>query len=948
MAPDPPDVDDPLLDRLREALRGEYDVERRLGAGGMGYVYRGRDPGLDMPVAIKVLRPELATARAAERFLHETRALAAVVHPNVVTIHRALERHGLFLYVMELVGETLADQLRRGPLRPREAVRLGMDLLAGLERVHEAGIVHRDIKPANVFLQPHGPAKIGDFGIAHVSRLSGDRLTETGGVAPGTPVYMAPEQFRLGEASPASDLYSIAMVICEAMTARRWKTGTDPARGDWRGVPRRVRPVLRRALEIDPAARWPDARTFRHALAATLRQRTPVTVAVVAAVVAVATGIAWWVYVRTHDHERESDVAVLPFDVVGGDARVGEQLAISVELNLSTAWGDSGFGVTPHTHTRPYAREVGTDPLRADAWDRLHTRRVLRGRVEIRGDTMVVTSELVVPDRSTLAPGQQRGPVTEMTAVGYRLAEAVTRLLAPTRASRFVGYRPGGEGIATAAFVDGAYAFEQDNWDAAEAAYREAIAADSAYGDAWWGLYKVQSWRRARHEVDLAHVYGQFGSQLSELDRLIIEAELAPTILGRIRWYSQAIDRVPYDAYPRLMLGNELFHRGALAGMGFDSAITVLNGAVQANPYLAATYSMLAWAHIRRGDSARAREALDQYRARVRDPDAGFSLVSVLELARLARFDVAEFGRQLNATARTRDGPGLLAERVRLGLAFGVPDAQDMIGHGLEDLGDDGLRLIGLTAQAPAQLSKGRVAEALAHLDEAARVSGDSEFAFQAAQWAVVLPALGVPGVAPDARTAARARLSAWASAGARVTRARWTLLLDAIAVDTTLVEGRLADLAESPEAPALVDLGTALVLAMRGDTTGALRLADSLTNHVVAAQVADPLQRAVLYLSRGHWLAGRHADRADAAWRWYENADFVGWPQGHLQAAELDWALETYARYLRASLAHAARDADRVCGLAPEAIVRWANADPSYAPLLDSLAWWTRACTDR
>jgi hypothetical protein len=286
---------------------------------------------------------------------------------------------------------------------------------------------------------------------------------------------------------------------------------------------------------------------------------------------------------------------------------------------------------------------------------------------------------------------------------------------------------------------------------------------------------------------------------------------------------------------------------------------------------------------------------------------------------------------------------------VRVGLALGIPDAQDVIGqHLVEAAPDVAVRLLGLVARAPALLSQGRVAEALASLEEAGRVSGDAEYPFQASQWAVILPALGVPGVAPDARSAARARLSDWAAAGTRVTRARWTLLLDAVATDTALAERRLADLAESADAPALVDLGTAIVLAMRADTTGALRLADSLVNHVVAAQTADPLQRAVLYLSRGHWLARRNAERADAAWRWYENADFVGWPQGHLQAAELDWALETYGRYLRAGLADATDDPDRMCSLAPDAIARWEGADPSYAPLRDSLVGWTRACAHR
>jgi hypothetical protein len=177
------------------------------------------------------------------------------------------------------------------------------------------------------------------------------------------------------------------------------------------------------------------------------------------------------------------------------------------------------------------------------------------------------------------------------------------------------------------------------------------------------------------------------------------------------------------------------------------------------------------------------------------------------------------------------------------------------------------------------------------------------------------------------------------------VVRARWALLLDAIATDTASVERRLADLAEAHDAPALVDLGTALAHAMRGDTAAALGLSDSLLLHVVAAAIADPLQRAVLFLARGRWLAERDPDGADTAWRWYENADLVGWPVGHLQAAELDWALETYARYLRAGLARGSRDAQRACAILPDAVQRWAQADSAYATMRATLDAWAREC---
>jgi tetratricopeptide (TPR) repeat protein len=949
VAPERPDPDDPLLDRLRDALRGEYDVERRLGAGGMGYVYRGRDPALDMPVAIKVLRPELATARAAERFLTEARALAAVKHQNVVTIHRVpQDTRGLFLYVMELLGGTLADRLKEGPLKPAAAVRLGMDLLAGLERVHLAGIVHRDIKPGNVFIEEGGPAKIGDFGIAHVSRPSGEQLTDTG-VAPGTPAYMAPEQVTRGEPGPAADLYAVAMVIYEAITGAPLEDRHRPRPGGLAACP--AAGPTRAAPGARAGSRGPLARCAHASV-----MRWPPRCGGAA---------RWWSRLsrprprsrpepRSRYRGGSTPPAAHPVGRRGAAVRCGERSredgrAARHQRRAGSRHGLGRLGVPGHA-ILPHA------PVRQGARARLASGRHVGAAACDPHPAWPGRDPRRLPDRDARArgtgrdgprPGTGAGADRRIPRIGFRLAQAATRVLEPRHAARFVGYRSGEEDAATAAFIDGAYAFEQDNWAAAEAAFRDAIAADSNYGDAWWGLYKVQAGARAPHEVDLAGVYRRYGDQFSDLDRLLIQAELASTIPERITLYRAAIERAPYDAYPRLMLGNELFHRGALTGQGYASAIDVLNGAADANPYLAATYSMLAWAYVRLGDSARARQALERHRAYGRPtPEADFGMAEVLDLARLARFDFPTFLKHLEQTNRSPDGPASLARAVRLGLAFGIPDAQEAIGRALQGMRNDTLRLIGLTAQAPALLSKGRVAEALARLEEAGGVFRDPEYRFQAAQWALILPALGVPGVPPEARDAARARMGGWASDGPRVTRARWTLLLDALATDTASAEQRLTSLRESADAPALVDLGAALLTALRGDTAAALRLSDSLTLRVVAAQVADPLQRAVLFLSRGRWLAGRDRARADAAWQWYENADFVGWPTGALQAAEVDGALETWARYVRAERAVAARDQESVCRLAPDAIARWTDADSAYAPLRASLRAWARACS--
>ena len=252
---------DVLAERLRRALTSEYDVERELASGGMGSVFLAHDLALDRPVAIKIMRPELSTAPAAERFLQEARILANLHHPNVVQVHRVGEADGLFYYVMEYVaGETLETRLRRGPLPPVEALKVGRDLLDGLEAAHRAGIIHRDLKPANILLV-WGRALLADFGIARAATRPSYRTAP--GALVGTPGYMAPEQEAGAEVTPAADIYAAAAVLYEAFTGRVWSSAAGV---DWTGVPGRVAHILKRGLAPSPEARWPDAATFRRAL----------------------------------------------------------------------------------------------------------------------------------------------------------------------------------------------------------------------------------------------------------------------------------------------------------------------------------------------------------------------------------------------------------------------------------------------------------------------------------------------------------------------------------------------------------------------------------------------------------------------------------------------------------------------------------------------------------
>lgn len=269
----------------RRVVDGRFALQARLGGGGMGRVWRARDLVLDRQVAVKEVvppDPDLAeydpeaARQLRERVLREARALARLDHPNVVTIHHIVDGGpGTFPWiVMELVdGGSLADRLARGPMDPREAARVGRGVLAALVAAHEAGVEHRDVKPANVLMRRDGRPVLTDFGIAAVREAT--TLTATGSLI-GTPDFMAPERVAGREGGPASDLWSLAMMLYTAVEGhhplRRGTAVATLAAVLHEDVPPPARcgplgDVLMSVLVRDPAAR-PGADVLDRRLAA--------------------------------------------------------------------------------------------------------------------------------------------------------------------------------------------------------------------------------------------------------------------------------------------------------------------------------------------------------------------------------------------------------------------------------------------------------------------------------------------------------------------------------------------------------------------------------------------------------------------------------------------------------------------------------------------------------
>jgi eukaryotic-like serine/threonine-protein kinase len=265
-------------------LGDRYRLDDRIGAGGMGEVWRAVDEVLGRVVAVKAMLPQVADEPGfARRFLVEAKAMASVNHPAVASIHDFGTDGGITFLVMEFIdGESLAQVLARvGRLDPADTMRLVAEAAEGLRAVHECGIVHRDIKPANLLIRRNGSLLITDFGISRTEDAT--HLTVSGAVL-GTPTYLSPEQVLGRPATARSDLYSLGLTAYEclaghrpfvadnpyAMALQRVQSAPRPLSGD---LPAPVLAVVARALAGDPADRWPSAAALAEAARAAAQGR---------------------------------------------------------------------------------------------------------------------------------------------------------------------------------------------------------------------------------------------------------------------------------------------------------------------------------------------------------------------------------------------------------------------------------------------------------------------------------------------------------------------------------------------------------------------------------------------------------------------------------------------------------------------------------------------------
>src|SRR5688572_19859394 len=506
-----------------------YRILEKLGAGGMGEVYRAHDEQLDREVAIKVLPADsFADATARARLLREARAAAALNHPAICTIHEVGEADGQSYIAMELVeGQPLSDKAREGALPLDEVLRYGMQIADALAHAHARQIIHRDLKPANVVAGPDGRVKVLDFGLAKRIRDLGPSLATTAaplteaGTVVGTLGYMAPEQLRGQPADTRSDIWALGVLLYEIAAGARPFTGQSrfelssnilnaPPGPLPAAVPMTLRAVIERCLEKQPTRRYQSANEVRAAIEAihagtasygrALVYRRPWLTATVGVVMVTALAAAFGLdAIRTRlsgGSSRINALAVLPLENLSGDASQ-DYLADGMTEVLSTDLARLG-GLQRVTARSSVIRFKGSRSSLADIARELGVDALVTGAVQRSGDRISVTAQLLDPATGNqLWSNRYEHYLQDVLVLRNEIVSAIVReiraQLSPLEQARLASARPMNP-EAFEAYLKGRFEwFKQtrESFDLAERHFQNALERDPNYALAYAGLASV-------------------------------------------------------------------------------------------------------------------------------------------------------------------------------------------------------------------------------------------------------------------------------------------------------------------------------------------------------------------------------------------------------------------------------------------------------------------------
>ena len=643
-----------LLEQLRTALADRYSVERQVGEGGMAFVFLARDVRHERMVAVKVLKPELASSLGSERFLREIRNAAKLSHPHVLPVYDSGAAGGLLYYVMPFVeGESLSDYIaREKQLSIEEAVKITREVAEALSFAHSYGLVHRDIKPENIMMTG-GHAVVTDFGIAlAINQAGGERLTSTG-MAMGTPAYMSPEQ-AAGDPNVdgRTDIYSLGCVLYEMLIGQIPFTAPTPQAMIARHTMDHVTPpsIMRDSISADlegivftamaktPADRFRTAQEMAEALAAVERGGAPklrrstmarphpmgmygpparkprrnTLLGAAAAVIVVAGGVAVWQLAGSHGVATSTElggldprgVAILYLKDLSGDGSLGyvadgltegliDELSLVSGLNVISRNGAARYRDSG-VETDSVARALGVGSL-------------VTGSVEPEGDRLRVTVRLVDGfSGADIGRASWELPAERVLEGRDSIAKSVSGFLRQ-RLGEEVQLRQRRAGTTDAVawtFVQraarlrkDALALEETDPDRAVRTYSEAdsLCGLAAARDAQWAEPLVL---RGWVAYDLSYLAEEARQRIERMDAAVGFADAAIAV---DRAYAEAFHLRGRSRYRLWLLGtspNPQERERLLEGARAD-----LEAAVEADPKLANAWYALSHLHYQRNDN---------------------------------------------------------------------------------------------------------------------------------------------------------------------------------------------------------------------------------------------------------------------------------------------------------------------------------------------------------
>jgi tetratricopeptide (TPR) repeat protein/predicted Ser/Thr protein kinase len=660
MAGDPRDFDST---RPHKALTpgsaiSHYEIEGKIGEGGMGVVYRARDTRLKRHVALKFLPPRLlCDSDAKERFVHEAQAASALNHPAIATIYEIEGVDNHCFIAMELIdGPSLKALAAEEAPSLKEILDLAIQIAEGLDAAHRKGVVHRDIKSDNIMVTADGRAKIMDFGLA---KLKGATKVTREGTTMGTLQYMSPEQVEGGKVNGRSDIFSLGVVLYELITGRLPFTGDteasvmnaivteepEPLARYKSGIPEGVQRVVDRALSKEVRERYQHAddmaADLRHerrlletgasritkvrAPARKHRRLLPVIIpAAIAAVVAIVLLVFEPFRIEMGPGQEaeaeDNSLAVMYFENMV-DPEDTERTAEMITALLITDLSESQYlQVVSRQRLYDILKLLGKQDLKiidrsvaGDVAKHANARLILTGNVLQAEPRMVLTSDISDASTGKVVSSQR---VTgeegdDLFAVVDRLSSAIRDDLslpagAAREADRQVAEVTTHSAEAYRHYLEGTDAYHRFDIEAGVEHLSRAIEHDSTFAMAhlWLGMSSSGETRRAHLDKALEHM-GRAGSR----DQYLIRALGAKSVEERIRILEEAAEKYPDDKEVFYWLG--IAH--SQLNVDLDRAIEAFTRTVEIDPMFKIAYNSLAYAYDARGELDRSIWAINKY-----------------------------------------------------------------------------------------------------------------------------------------------------------------------------------------------------------------------------------------------------------------------------------------------------------------------------------------------